>query len=198
MATRRRPRRVRRPVSGRDLDEDRLRCQQPHEAEATAHASDIYRHPLAAASPLPWTIDGPTIKNAVGAVVCTWQISGRDPQPWHRADAEFIVRAANALERDRINELLLAWADYYNASTPVRQADGLLAFSNLMYHFGVEITGDITWTEGDTRPGAQIDVHADLRDEAEDGTLRHRGRRVVRPGARAPRRGRRGRHRRVA
>lgn len=123
------------------------------------------------ASPGPWFIDGGTIKDAFGHVVCTWEIPGRDPQPWHRADAEFIVRASTETERQRIGDLLHAWADFVDATTPVRQAATLLDFSNLMYHYSVDLTGDASWP---TRPGrlASVDIHLDLRDEDPDGHLR--------------------------
>lgn len=46
-------------------------------------------------SPSPWRIEGGAIKDGLGQLVCMWQLPGRDPQPWHRMDADFIVAARN-------------------------------------------------------------------------------------------------------
>lgn len=48
------------------------------------------------ASPGPWTRDGDVIRDATGQPValCGYTaFPGRDPQPWHRADADFLSKA---------------------------------------------------------------------------------------------------------
>jgi hypothetical protein len=55
--------------------------------------------------------------------------------------AQRLHELAEAAERSSVAALWASWQDFRDAATPVRQADTLVEFANVIYHYATDILG---------------------------------------------------------
>lgn len=87
----------------------------------------------------------------------TWVVSSEDgygSPDVHPAARELLAKAWTL---EQVPELLRLFGDFREATTPVAQADALLQFSNALYHFAVDLTGDTEPFTDRTREGPAKD-----------------------------------------
>lgn len=111
---------------------------------------DAVRARRDAASPGPWSLDGDTIHDAHGQPVALTGRSAfpaRDPQPWHRGDAQFITHARGDVDA------LLTEVDRLRAAVVAKEQALLQAlFRDLLVQVGNDATDP-----GQTHPSAWHD-----------------------------------------